>query len=429
MRILHVIPHYYPAVRYGGPIRSVHGLASASAALGDDVHVFTTNVDGAGVVAAPTGVPVDRDGVKVWYFPTSTGRRVYRSAAMQRALDATIPTFDIAHIHYIWVWPTVAAAATARKHGIPYILAPRGMLVADLIRRKSMLAKRLWLTLFTKRDVEEAAAIHVTSLSEANSLRDLGLSFRRVEIIENGTEFPSGEMSALGALPAASQALLSRPYILFLGRISWKKGLDRLLGALVLVEGADLVIAGYDENGYSEELRRLAVELGLANRVHFAGPVEDDMKWTFIRSALCLVLPSYNENFGMAVLEAMAVGCPAVVSEEVGLADVVRESGGGIVTPGDPQLLAEAIISLIESQEKRLAMGMAGLRTVQQRYSWQSRAKAVQAIYLQCLRDCRREASVCGGGRDSLNFRCGGSPRSGHSRRPAAFVPADLKGK
>jgi glycosyltransferase involved in cell wall biosynthesis len=388
LRILHVIPHYYPAVRYGGPIRSVHGLASASAVLGDDVHVFTTNVDGGGVVAAPTGVPVDRDGVKVWYFPISTGRRIYRSVAMQRALDAALPTFDIAHIHYIWVWPTVSAAATARKHGVPYILAPRGMLVADLIRRKSMLAKRLWLTLFTKRDIEQAAAIHVTSLSEANSLRGLGLSFRRVEIVENGTDFPAEEKPASGA---ASQLLLSRPYILFLGRISWKKGLDRLLRALALVEGVDLVIAGYDENGYSEEMRRLAAELGLADRVHFAGPVEDDMKWTFIRSALCLVLPSYNENFGMAVLEAMAVGCPAVVTEEVGLADVVRESGGGIVTPGDPHLLAQAIASVIASPEKRLAMGMAGIRTAQERYGWQSSAKAMQAVYLQCLQDCRRK--------------------------------------
>jgi glycosyltransferase involved in cell wall biosynthesis len=378
-------------VRYGGPIRSVHGLASASAALGDEVHVFTTNVDGASVAATPTGVPVDRDGVKVWYFPTSIGRRIYRSPAMQRALDAMLPMFDVAHIHYIWVWPTVAATAVARKHGVPYILAPRGMLVADLIRRKSMLAKRLWLTLFTKRDVEQAAAIHVTSLGEANSLRGLGLSFRRVEIVENGTEFPFGEMPWFGPSPTPNQALLSRPYILFLGRISWKKGLDRLLRALVLVEGADLVIAGYDENGYSEELRRLAAKLGLADRIHFAGPVQDDMKWTFIRSALCLVLPSYNENFGMAVLEAMAVGCPTVVSEEVGLADVVRESGCGIVTPGVPQLLAQAIASLIESPEKRLAMGMAGVRTAQERYSWRSSARAMQTVYMQCLQDCGRK--------------------------------------
>jgi glycosyltransferase involved in cell wall biosynthesis len=391
LRILHVIPHYYPAVRYGGPIRSVHGLASASAALGDDVHVFTTNIDGSGVVAAPTGVPVDRDGVKVWYFPTSAGRRIYRSPAMARALDATIPTFDIAHLHYIWVWPAVAAARAARKHGVPYILAPRGMLVADLIRRKSMIAKRLWLTLFTRRDVERAAAIHVTSLGEANSLCGLGLSFRRVEIVENGTEFPLGEEPAPSSLPAQCQALLGRPYILFLGRISWKKGLDRLFRALVFVEGADLVIAGYDENGYSQELRRLAAELGLTNRVHFAGPVGDDMKWTFIRSALCLVLPSYNENFGMAVLEAMASGCPAVVSEEVGLADVVRESGSGIVTPGEPDLLAQAIVSIIGSPEKRLAMGMAGVRTAQERYSWRSRAKAMQVIYRQCLQDRERK--------------------------------------
>jgi glycosyltransferase involved in cell wall biosynthesis len=385
LRILHIIPHYYPAVRYGGPIRSVHGLAAGCAALGNDVHVYTTNVDGNGVSDVLTCTPVERDGVKVWYFPASLGRRVFRSAAMDRALNAAIATFDIAHIHYMWVWPTVAAAAAARKHHTPYVLAPRGMLVKDLIRRKNMLAKRVWLAFFDRRNVEFAAAIHVTSESEAAELRALGLSLPRIEVIENGVEVTLAENLILEGAPIMKKASFNDSYILFLGRINWKKGLDRLIRALVLVRGADLVVAGYDENDYQSKLRRLALEVGVADRVKFIGPVDGERKWDLLRLARCLVLPSYNENFGMAAIEAMAVGCPVVVSEEVGLANIVIASGGGIVTPGHQSALARAINILVDSPEKRNAMGIAGLRTVRENYGWQRISERMLELYKQCI--------------------------------------------
>jgi len=388
-----VIPHYYPAVRYGGPIRSVHGLAAASAALGHDVHVYTTNVDGPGVSNVPEGAPLDRDGVKVWYFPSRTVKRIYRSAAMNRALHATVASFDVVHIHYIWVWTTVAAAAAARKHDVPYVLAPRGMLVADLIRRKSMLAKRLWLTLFGRRDVERAAAIHVTSTAEAENLRALGFTLPRISLIENGIEAPA---EACAADETASDA----PYILFLGRISWKKGLDRLLRALTSVDTADLIIAGYDENGYSAELKQLARKLGVEDRVQFVGPAENEAKWRLLRGARCFVLSSYNENFGMAVLEAMAAGCPVVVSEEVGLADVVRESGSGLVTAGDPEPLTRAINAVLSSPDIRAEMAAAGIRTVRERYGWPRIAAQMQALYAECSRGRQGEPA---GARCALN--------------------------
>ncbi len=96
MRLLHVVPTYLPAVRYGGPIQSVHGLCAALAARGHDVHVFTTNVDGPGDSAVPLGRPVDMDGVNVWYFPSRWLRRLYWSPPMARALKRDVGTFDLA---------------------------------------------------------------------------------------------------------------------------------------------------------------------------------------------------------------------------------------------------------------------------------------------------------------------------------------------
>src|SRR3974390_3341497 len=115
MKILNVVPTYYPAVRYGGPIRSVHGLASALAAHGHEVHVYTTNVDGDGELPVRLDRPVQIDGVNVSYFATSIGRRLYRSARMWQALHANISGFDIIHLHSVFLWPTSAAPQVSRQ--------------------------------------------------------------------------------------------------------------------------------------------------------------------------------------------------------------------------------------------------------------------------------------------------------------------------
>lgn len=384
LRILHIMPHYWPAVRYGGPIRSVHGLAAATVALGHDVHVFTTNADGDGVSDVPTGAPVDVGGVKVWYFACGAGRRIFRSPDLGRALEDAIAAFDVVHIHYMWVWTTIRAAKAARSARVPYILSPRGMLVADLIRRRSGTAKRLWLALFGKRDIAEAAAIHVTSDVEASNLAELGLSTRRVAIIANGTEESAAVDAAQDPLDSGL-ADLDKPYILFLGRISWKKGLDRLLRALPNVRKADLVIAGYDEDDYQRQVEQLAAECGVADRVHFAGPVEGERKQRLLDGAACLVLPSYNENFGMVVVEAMQAGLPVVVTPEVGLASVVRETGSGIVAGGDPEQIAEALDRMVSDPAAASAMGEAGQRTARERYAWPTIAGAMVKLYTECL--------------------------------------------
>ena len=380
MRILHIMPHYFPAVRYGGPIRSVQGLAAATAALGHEVHVYTTNVDGPGVSAVPTGQPVDHDGVKVWYFPNGAGRKIFRSPQLGRALDETVSSFDLVHIHYMWVWTTIRAAAAARRATVPYVLAPRGMLVADLIRRRGNLAKRTWLSLFGKKDIAEAAALHVTSEIEACDFKALDLVARRIAVIPNGVDV---EVEATGESrrPRAGE----KPYVLFLGRISWKKGLDRLIRAFPAVDDADLVIAGYDEDGHQAVVERLASQARIAARVRWVGPVEGDAKHELLRQARCLVLPSYNENFGMVVVEAMAARRPVVVTPEVGLADVVRDSGSGLVAEGEPAALAAAINWILRNPADAERMGAAGVRTVRDRYLWSAVARRTLQLYEECL--------------------------------------------
>jgi glycosyltransferase involved in cell wall biosynthesis len=390
MRILHVVPSYYPAVRYGGPIRSVHALATANVQRGHEVHVYTTNVDGPNNSDVPLGRPVERDGVCVWYYPTNMGRRLYRSIEMGRALRSNLKDFDIVHLHSVFLWPTSAAARVAREVGVPYIAAPRGMLVHDLIRRKNSLVKRGWVALFERRNIERAAAVHVTSEIESHELIELGFRPRRIAVVPNGIDLPPIESTI--SLTGNGASGRSRPIILFLGRVNWKKGLDRLIPALAHIPAAELVIAGNDEEGYRPALVALAKKSGVAERVQFLGPVNGAEKWDLLRTAKMLVLPSYSENFGNVILEAMSVGCPVVVTPEVGLALTVCNANAGIVVEGTPEKLAAAMNRLLEDPLESLRMGEAGRRTAREQFSWAAIAEQMERVYRECA--CERGKSA-----------------------------------
>jgi glycosyltransferase involved in cell wall biosynthesis len=390
MRILHVVPSYYPAVRYGGPIQSVHALATATVNRGHEVHVYTTNVDGSNNSEVPLGHSVDRDGVCVWYYATNAGRRFYRSLDMGRALRSRLKNFHIVHVHSVFLWPTSAAARVARDVGVPYIVAPRGMLVNELIRRKSSLAKRAWIALFERRNIEQAAAVHVTSEIESKELKESGFKPRRIALVPNGVNLPPiDRMSISTSSVAASQ---SRPIILFLGRVNWKKGLDRLIPAITYVPEAELVIAGNDEENYRPTLVTLAQRSGVAERVRFLGPVDGIEKWDLLQKAKMLVLPSYSENFGNVVLEAMVVGCPVVVTPEVGLAPAVRSAKAGLVVEGTPKKLAAAISGLLRNHDQCRRMGEAGRQIALEQFSWDAIAGQMEQVYQQCA--CERTKSA-----------------------------------
>ncbi len=380
MKILHVVPTYLPAVRYGGPIVSVHGLCKALAVRGHDVHVYTTNVDGPGVSSVPLGAPFDIDGVRVWYFPTGLGRRLYRSPAMGAVLERRLDSFDVAHIHSVFLWPTTAAARIARRKGIPYVLSPRGMLVGDLFRRKSRLLKSTWVALFEKSNVADAASVHFTSELEAQEFHRLGFAARRIDIVPNGVALPPPRKSE--PQPCCNQARLR---VLSLGRISWKKGLDRLIKAMVYVPDAELVIAGNDEENYQPRLEQLAVENGVVDRTTFFGEVRGERKWELIRSCDLFVMASYSENFGIAALEAMACGLAVVTTPEVGLARTIEESGAGVIASGEPAALGGTLARLLADRRRLETMGQTGVKVAATAFGWNDIAERTERIYRECI--------------------------------------------
>lgn len=381
MKVLHVVPSYLPAVRYGGPIFSVHALCRALVRGGHEVHVFTTNVDGPGVSAVPLEVPVDLDGVRVWYFPVPALQRVYWSPRLGAGLRRDVATFDVVHTHSVFLWPTWVAARMSVRNCVPYVLSPRGMLVPDLVRRKSPWAKRAWIRLIESRNVENAAAIHVTSQIEAEELARFGFRMPAVRIVPNGVDAPADGDGAVAASARFAEMAAGAPYLLFIGRINWKKGLDRLIEALALIPRIRLIIAGNDDEGHRVRLDAIAERVGVSGRIVFAGPVYGADKLLLLRGAVALVLPSYSENFGNVVLEAMAAGRPVVTTPAVGASTIVRDCDAGVVVEGSPQILGAGIRALLADPEAAAAMGRRGKEAVTRHYSWDAVAKCMVSLY------------------------------------------------
>lgn len=393
LNLLHLIPSYLPAVRYGGPMWSVHGLARELVRLGHRVRVLTTDIDGPGRLDVPTDRWVERDGVEVRYCPVGRPRRITRAPTMRAELARLLPEVDLVHLHAVWQWPTWLGARAAHRAGVPYILSPRGMLVEELIARKSPLAKKAWLALVERRTLARAAAIHVTSAREGEAIRALGLALAPLVEVPNGVDLPD----PLPSEDEAERAWAPFPRgrrLLFLGRISWKKGIDRAIEALTEVPEAVLRIAGNDEEVLSPRLLERARSLGVAERVEFGGPVEGARKWALLAGADLLLVPSLDENWGIVVSEALGVGTPVVASAGVGAAELVRRHELGVVVDGSPASLAAAIRELLAVPERRHEMGERAKRVIGLNFTHAAVARAMVDVYAQLLAEKRRGAAA-----------------------------------
>lgn len=373
MRLFHVVPTYLPATRYGGPIYSVHGLCRALAARGHDVEVFTTNVDGSGTSDVPVRTPVDVDGVQVTYFSSSFDR-LYWSPGMRSALDAKMRDVDLVHTHSVFLWPTAAAARAARRADVALVISPRGMLVRDLISRRNAVVKKAWLATVERRNFASARAIHFTSQREWDDAAELNLPLPSPFVAPNGVD----------VMPPLDVVRDPRA-VLFLGRISWKKGLPRLIEALRYAPDAKLIVAGNDDEHLTPRLQSDAATLGVADRIEWHGEVHGDAKRRLYASSSIFALTSDSENFGNTVLEAMAESTPVLVTPGVGLAESVRSAGAGAVVEPSPEVIGAAIGDLLARPDALRTMGERGRALVEHEFSWPRIAATMEQHYATVL--------------------------------------------
>jgi glycosyltransferase involved in cell wall biosynthesis len=373
LRIVTVVPSL--ARNTGGPAVT---LVEGTRAMGDSVRRVIYATDAAQPAAArpfkrlrPEDLPNGADQVKIRLFPTRPPFQFGFSPALWRALQQAIPAADLVTIHSVNLFPQLAAYTTALRCRVPYIVTPHGAL-DPWLSRNSPTTKRLNNAVWQNKMLTSAAAVHFTTEDEA-ALAAPVIGSARPLVIPNGVDLARFSPGRPGDT-FRSQRLdgFLGLVVLFLGRVARKKGIDLLIRAFAhapVAREAMLVIAGPDDEDLLPWLRMIAVELGVHDRVRFVGPVYGEDQLDALAAADIWALTSHTENFGNAVVEALAAGLPVIVSTEVNLASQIEAADAGIVTPLDIPAISQHLQSLLAQPQRRELLGQRGAAFAR-RFDW-----------------------------------------------------------
>jgi glycosyltransferase involved in cell wall biosynthesis len=281
---------------------------------------------------------------------------------------------------------------------VPYVVRPLGSLAPWALARRWALKRALWLggvgQMLRKDD------IHYTT-NEERDLAERALGLGRGVVIPLAVEAAAPVRDGGASLGVRTEsgreppALSPGPYVLTLGRLHPVKGLETLIEAFLDValnepfQAWRLVLAGDGEAGYIARLQRLVQKRGGDGRVIFTGWLDGEDKNDALQGAAVLALPSHQESFGLAALEAMASGIPVLISECVGLAEAVQAAGAGWVVVLERRVLSEALLAVMAHGSERTARGAAGRALAQARFTWPAVAASLRELYASLL-DRRR---------------------------------------
>ena len=355
MRLLNVIRSIDPAL--GGTVEGLRQQVMATAALGHRPEVVTLDGDAdAGVATFPA--PTHALGPVASHYGYS--RRLV-PWLRENAAD-----YDAVIVHGLWQYPSFATWRALHGAAVPYFVYPHGMLDPWFKRRYPLkhVKKNLYWPWAEYRVLRDAAAVLFTADEEA---RLAAQSFRPYRVTPAVVGFGIDlDGDALGATAEPFLArwpeLRDKRLVLFLGRLHEKKGGDLLIEAFAEVvrdaPSLHLLMAGPDGAvGERAQLEALAARLGIASRITWTGMLEGALKWSALRSAEVFVLPSHQENFGIAVVEALSLGVPVIVSDKVNIWREIVDSGAGFA--GDDSAAATTV-----NLRRWLALDEAGRRSM-----------------------------------------------------------------
>jgi glycosyltransferase involved in cell wall biosynthesis len=369
VKVLHVISGLRQTA--GGTVTALVGLARAQQRQGLDVTIASSFVhpeDAEVTQIRARGLKVETIG--------PCGRPRSWHPGMREWVGRLVAANDVVHVHALWEQIQHHACRAARHAGVPYVISPHGMLDPWSLAQGA-LKKKLYLALRMRRNLNGAAAIHYTTGVE----RDLAapLQLRGPSIVEpiglDMTEFDPPPPR--GTFRARFPQLGERRFAIFLGRIHRKKGLDLLIPAFGHFKDREtmLVIAGPDDENYLERAKALVAEHELEDRVRFVGMLRGRERVEALVDAHLFVLPSYQENFGIAVIESLATGTPVVISDRVNICNEVREARVGGVVPTEVEPLAREIERWMSDEDVRKGASLRAIPFVRERYDWDQIAK------------------------------------------------------
>jgi glycosyltransferase involved in cell wall biosynthesis len=398
MKVLHVIPSI--SERSGGPSQAIIPMCRSLGALGVGVVLATTN-EGvsssefrvsslSSSLPSGTGDSAIREfrGVRTICFPKQLGRSFKYSRPFAQWLEGNVSDFDIVHIHAVFNHASIAAARACRKHKIPYIIRPLGTLDPWSMKQKSLRKKAFWLA-GVNAMVSSAAAVHYTARAEQEGT-ELSLGVNHGVVVPLGVELPGGGPKSRVRLAATLPLLGDHPYVLVLSRLLPTKGIDVLLQAFLELIKQDefvdwrLVLAGEGPADYVDSLRAAVSTANASEQVLFAGWLGGEEKDAALSNAALLALPSYHENFGLCVIEAMAYGVPVVVSPQVNLAPDIQTAGAGWVAEIEVGALRAALTAAFSSPAELARRGAAG-RKLAGKFEWSVIAGQLTNLYSTIL--------------------------------------------
>lgn len=358
----------------GGPFFSVSGLAKA---------VNASSLAEAAVVGCYRDRPEwssdskQWDGVDLRARPCRgmlSSRDLCREASA--ALSQQPRRQSIMHLHGLWDAASVATGMLLRRRSSPLVVSPRGMLEPWALNQSRLKKKAAWIA-WQRNVLMRSAMLHATSREEYLHFRTLGLR-APVAVIPNGLEFPVG----LDERSARGEPIGQLKRCLFLSRIHPKKGLPMLLQAWEALKPAGwrLHIAGDGDARYVQEMKTLAGSLGVDAR--FEGELSGDAKWRFLASGSLFVLPTYSENFGIAVTEAMAVGLPVITTTGAPWSVLASRGMGWWVAPQTDSLRQALDDALSQPEDQLAAMGVRAKAYARSEFGW----PAIGERMAQCYR-------------------------------------------
>ncbi len=375
IRVAHVSPSFHPAFSYGGPTESSYQLSRHLAREGCDVRVLTTNANGARVLDVDTTRELELEPrLRVRYCP----RRFADSASPEllRRLAPLARWADLLHLNYIYTFPSIPTLATAALLDKPLVWTARGALQRwEHVR--SGRKKAVWEAL-CKVVKPRRLAIHYTSNEERDE-SEARFPTARSLVVPNGVVIPA---SPPEHVPSETFRITA------LGRLHPIKGLEHLVAAAAELRGRafgpfSVTLAGAGDAEYTRLLERAIRELSLEHVVALPGEIRGEAKRRLFAETDLLVAPSYRENFGNSIAEAMAHGVPVVAGQGTPWRRL-EERGAGLWVPNDARSLADAI-ERVRSMPLG-EMGARGRAWVEEEFGWGHVARTMIAAYRDLLR-------------------------------------------
>ena len=384
MKILHLIPSIAP-VR-GGPSQAIIQMVHALSYQGVEVEIATTNDNGSELLNVPLNQRTIYQDVPVWFFPrfsppVASIRDFSFCDQLTIWLWQHLLEYDLLHVHAIFSYPSTAAMAIARLRGIPYINRPLGQLGTWSLQQGDR-KKKTYLTLIERTNLNRSQALHLTSSQEEEELSQLNFKAPSF-ILPHGLSLPTPIPNARHQLRQHLNLPEDEPIILFMSRLHSKKGLDYLIPALGKLSHKrfNFILAGNGSPEYEAQIDKHITAAGMRDRTYCPGFVSGEMKNLFLQGSDLFALTSHSENFGIAVLEAMAAGLPVLATPGIALASIVKQHQLGYVTELDVPGIATAIEHHLNHPQQAKAMGDRARQLILEQYTWDKMAAKLSATY------------------------------------------------